>query len=178
MSALEAPHSDKTNPTLTTRTQFRGSRFVLAGIVTVLTSAVAASAQEPPSVKFRNDRKLKTNEGHVSLAWTADGASLEYELQSAAGTAFENPSREYLGANDTFFLSGIPNGKYQFRVRARRPDGGDWGPWSESVELVCEHHPLSLAWTLFATGGLLFLATALFVVVNARSLNRFEGTDV
>jgi hypothetical protein len=111
------------------------------------------------------------------LNWSADLDSPVYELQSSPEPDFAEPTCLYQGADDTSFRSGLADGRYYFRVRARQADGGTWGPWSEAVELVCEHHSMTLAWTLFAAGGLLFLLVALFVGVNARSLDRFESHD-
>ena len=82
-----------------------------------------------------------------------------------------------MGADQTSFLSGLANGDYYFRVRAREAEVETWGPWSGSLSLVCEHHSLTLAWTLFASGGLLFMIVVIFVGVNARSLDRFESDN-
>lgn len=134
-------------------------------------------AQDVPRVNFQTELKLTTNDGLVALRWHGDHDGLVYELQSAQEPGFLDPITEYEGTDQSSFQSGLPNGRYFFRIRARQLDSEIWGPWSDSVELICEHHSPRLAWTLFASGGLLFLLIVLFVGVNARSLDRFENND-
>jgi hypothetical protein len=138
----------------------------------------ASHGQELPHAAFRQEPNLTTNEGHVALGWGAGRDSLVYELQSALEPDFIEPTRLYQGTDQTSFLSGLVDGQYYFRVRAKSPGDDTWGPWSESVDLMCEHHSLTLAWVLFASGGLLFGLIVFFVGVNARSLERFERADV
>lgn len=155
----------------------RFGRIVLLGIVGLTIPNASSRVEELPKAEFAHESHLTTNEGHVSLEWGGDGELLEYELQSAQKPDFLEPMKLYQGTDTTSFLSGLADGRHFFRVRARTADGNVWGPWSPSVELICEHHSLTLAWLLFASGGTLFFLIVLFVAVNARSLNRFERSD-
>ncbi len=133
-----------------------------------------AVADALPQAKFHEDGPLETKEGHVTLDWSGASEALIYELQRDRTAAFETPIKLYEGADETSFQSGLPDGGNFFRVRARHADGEDWGPWSPTLEVACGHHSLTLAWTLFACGGVMFVLLALYVGVNAASLDRFE----
>ncbi|MGD2109400.1 MAG: hypothetical protein PVI86_08400 [Phycisphaerae bacterium] len=152
-------------------------RTVLAVLMTHLVSAGPTFAQNLPQAVFHNEPALRTNEGHVSLSWSADLDSPVYELQGSPEAGFAESTCLYRGADETSFRSGLADGRYYYRVRARQSEAGTWGPWSKPVELVCEHHSMAHAWTLFALGSLLFLLIALFVGINARHLDRFEGNN-
>ena len=141
-------------------------------IIGAISSGYATEAL--PKTKFLNPPDASTSEGHVSLKWQADRKGVQYELQQSDNPQFTDPVRLYLGADSSSFLSGLIDGRYFFRVRARHLKDGAWGSWSTPIQLACKHHSMSLAWTLFATGGLLFLSIAVFVGVNALRLRRFE----
>jgi len=155
----------------------RTSRIILAGIAALAVDALQTRAEGPPYAVFINDLTQNTNEGHAALKWSGDGDALVYELQSAMEPDFREPTTEYRGADESSFQSGLVDGRYFYRIRARRHESDAWGPWSEPIEVVCEHHSLALAWTLFASGGILFLLIVLSVGIGARSLDRFEIND-
>jgi hypothetical protein len=155
----------------------RLGRVALVAVAALAGSHAAAATSKLPEVEFENEPKLTTNEGHVSLRWEGNGDPLAYEVQSDDKRAFPTPTRIYRGTDERTFLSGLADGRYFFRVRARPLDAKTWGPWSSPVELLCEHHSLALAWTLFGSGGLLFALIVAFVTVNARHLDRFERND-
>lgn len=155
----------------------RVGRVILAGLATLTASGVMSFAQGPPRAGFDNEPELTTREGHVALKWEGDHHGLVYEVDQARVADFSDAATLYVGPDTASFLSGLADGEYFFRVRAREVEGDTWGPWSESVALVCEHHSLTVAWTLFASGGLLFLLVVLFVGVNAHSLDRFERNN-
>lgn len=137
-------------------------------------SAVFAEGDQPPLVAFENDETLKTKEGHVALRWSGDRESLVFELQYSDSPQFSEPVSLYHGVDSASFQSGLTDGEHFYRVRARAADGGTWGPWSEPVEVQCTHHSLPFAWTLFASGSVLFLLIVLFVGVHARSPKRLK----
>ena len=157
--------------------RLRIGRIILTGLAALTVPSVLSHAQELPRVTFHHESRLTTSEGHTGLEWSGDRDSLMYELQSAREPDFIDPTSQYHGTDEASFLSGLTDGRYFFRVRARPSENDTWGPWSESVELVCEHHSLTFAWTLFTSGGLLFLFIVFFVGLNARLLHRFERND-
>jgi hypothetical protein len=74
------------------------------------------------------------------------------------------------------FLSGLRSGKYYVRLR-QRPLGDDressWSPWSQSKELVVEHHSLLLTFGLFSAGAVVFVSIVHFVLGHERKRRRF-----
>jgi hypothetical protein len=155
----------------------RIGNVVLVGVVVLGILGPSSLAEELPQAEFINEPNLTTNEGHISLEWSGDGDLLVYELQGARKPEFLDPMKLYKGGDTTSFLSGLADGQHFFRVRARTSGSGAWGPWSQTVELVCEHHSMTLAWSLFASGGALFLLIVLFVGINARYLDRIARSD-
>ncbi len=166
---------------MTPERRFGLRRVLLFGTAALCLLAAPAFAQEYKAVRveFKNDLSLSSKEGHVSLKWASDRESemLVYELQTATDAGFSEPLQLYEGGDDALFMSGLEEGRYFFRVRGRHIDNDAWGPWSPSVELVCDHHSFVLMWTLFASGGLMFVLIVSFIVVNARSLDRFENLE-
>ncbi len=150
---------------------------VIAALAALIIPVAGARAQALPTALFDHELKLSTSEGHAALKWKGDREALVYALQSAPDAEFTEPSLVYEGGDQSSFQSGLADGRYYYRVRARELDSATWGPWSDPVEVVCKHHSFALAWTLFASGGLLFLLIVLFVGVNAFSLDRFERND-
>lgn len=137
-------------------------------------SSPGLQAHEPPGAAFICKPLLNSREGHVTLEWRGSGDLLEFQLQSAENAHFVNPTIEYQGADQSCFQSGLPDGHYYYRVRARQPGSEVWGPWSERVQFICKHHSLAFAWILFGSGGVVFASIVLFVCLNARHLERFE----
>lgn len=149
----------------------------MASIVTSLLLAVPTVCAEQPEVAFTVDEVTETKKGAVSLEWEGTEAGLVYQLQSAPTDAFEDCLPRYEGPETASFLSGLEDGQYFFRVRARRADASVWGPWSSPIRIDSNHHSMSLAWKLCAMGAFLFLCIVGFVVINSRSLSRFQRYD-
>jgi|GEM_PF-979361 len=167
----------RVQPTMMLNRQRRLSFTVLAGLFASTLGASELYGEGLPRAVFDHDLRLTSNEGHVALKWTGDRESLEYQLQCDTEPEFKSPTTDYEGMDESTFQSGLPDGQYYFRVRARESDGAGWGPWSDTAKLVCTHHSMTLAWGLFSAGGVLFLLITSFVVLNSRSLDRFEGAN-
>lgn len=150
--------------------------FWSVGLVGVAIPVTKTLAQALPRATFDHSDTLTANEGYVALKWGGDSDALVYEVQSALEPLFHDPTTEYQGRDEQSFLSGLASDHYYFRVRARMSDGPTWGPWSSPVEIICKHHSLTVAWALFASGGLLFLLIVAFVGIHARSMACFEGS--
>jgi len=101
----------------------------------------------------RWERSIRQAQTDQPASSSSGGRAAEmFELQmSRPGGAF---APLYAGPQQGSFVSGLPSGRYRFRVRTQ-PDGA----WSPVVEFDVAHHPWWLANTLFAAGGLAFLAT-------------------
>lgn len=139
--------------------------------------AAPAVFAELPKVAFTVDDVHETKKGAVSLEWAGEEEGLVYQLQSGRSEDFDDPLRRYEGRDTASFLSGLEDGRYFFRVRARRADASTWGPWASPVRVDSNHHAMDLALTLCVVGAFLFLCIAVFIVINSRSLSRFERYD-
>ena len=130
-----------------------------------------------------------SSEGHVRLAWspsevgsetTSSNGDLVFQLEQSRSEQFESADVRYEGTDTGAFVSGLEAGNYWFRVRsanrgASAPSGdansispGDYGQWSQSVHVEIDPHSLTLAWSLFATGGLLVIGIVSFLFVADR----------
>jgi hypothetical protein len=125
-----------------------------------------------------NDSTTYTNSGSIKLTWESratntDEENTTFELERATQPDFADASPYYTGPDLATYISGLANGKYYFRIREIAPNG-KMSAWSAPVEVVVEHHSLSLAFTLFGIGGLVFILTV-FVVL--RGANRTVDPD-
>ncbi len=143
------------------------SSFIRASAI-LLALCCVSNAQDLPNVSFHGETSRETNEGHTTLVWSAQDGDPTYELQCSTDQSFTNPTTVYRGRDEASFVSGLPNGRFFFRVRARQTVEDSWGPWSDTLVLSCRHHSMILAWSLFAAGGLLFALIIAFVARNAR----------
>ncbi len=101
------------------------------------------------------------------MTWKAAheaGPEPTYELQRASDESFSDPKTLYSGPDQGRYVSGLLDGSYYFRVRARQGDAA-WSEWSKPQRLVVTHWPKNRALGLMAVGALVFLATA-FVVLR------------
>ena len=114
---------------------------------------------------FDEPEPTRSADGTLQLSWAeALGDELhDYELQ----LRHEGESRRvYTSRRPEAHVSGLPDGRYELRVRMREGDG--WSPWSEPKVLVVQHHPMSLVWTLLALGALVLTGTAVIVLRSDR----------
>lgn len=116
------------------------------------------------------DARLESQAGSSSLTWRAEhtsGPEPTYELQRSREPTFKDPKTLYRGPDQGRFVSGLLDGSYYFRVRARQGDAA-WSDWSKPQELVVTHWSRTRALSLMAIGALVFIATA-FVVLRGPS---------
>lgn len=141
--------------------------------------ATAGSALGQPVADFvfpdgalGEDRRVKgppLREGHTTLEWSADVEGCIFDLESVvASSDFRAGVERYEGPDQVSFISGLETGDHRFRVRARLPDSEEWGPWSEPVIVGVKHQSLTLAWSLFGVGVVLFACIVGFVVWHAK----------
>jgi hypothetical protein len=115
-----------------------------------------------------------STDGTLNLSWhvgergpssddAATGISYELEETPVGGERVLIDAGAHLAAA----LSGRDNGLYRYRVRAVSHDGPA-SVWSEPIEVRVEHHPLWLAFVLFAIGAAVFVATASLVLLGHR----------
>lgn len=159
------------------------NRFIV--ILMFVEGALCVGAAEPQAVF---DKSLfdsveaphcESDQGHISLIWTAGEVEehLWYQLQCSEEESFGNAEVRFEGYDHRSFLSGLPDGDFYFRVRARRGEDQPWGPWSPAIHLRCTHHSMGQAWTLFSVGCLLFVGIVAFVAVYSGRLDRFSDSS-
>jgi hypothetical protein len=140
--------------------------FVAAGL-----SASVAASDAAPVPTLQTDTAVATA-GFYRLIWSDAGTGLPvYELQESDDGSFSSPYTVYTGQDQASVLSGQPNGRYTYRVRAKFDDGSI-SDWSQPVSVTVAHHPLSRAFAFFAAGAVVFLATLGLIIVGNR---RAEG---
>ncbi|PHN06316.1 hypothetical protein [Flavilitoribacter nigricans] len=142
-------------------------------LVLFLTLGLKAIDPEPP--QFENPPENFTESGYIKLSWEwipgAESANgHEFELQQAPDAQFSSSTAIYQGQDFATFLSGLKNGDYYYRVRVK--EGGPWSAWSEPTLVRVQHHSLSLAFTLFGLGALVFLLTVGIVVQGNRKVTQ------
>lgn len=123
-----------------------------------------ALAVPPPT--FAGDATETTREGNLQLKWEG-GESLEYELQRSDAADFAAATTIYRGGARARFVSGLPDGHYHFRARAREGDGA-WSPWSATKTLEVKHWPRSRALGLMGFGAVVFALTAGMILLGGR----------
>lgn len=176
-------------------TQERSWRRNLPGSGVVAATWLIASAWPqpafgsvpPPRAAFEVRAPIESETGYFPLRWK--GASAlgdtpadsskeriaveaeefqEFQVESALDSTFEKPVQVYAGPLRETYISGLRDGQYHYRVRARQAGDSAWGPWSTTETATVHHHSLGLALTLFVVGALVFTATASFVFVHGR----------
>jgi hypothetical protein len=157
--------------------RFRSVRAVAAGLAVMWAAGAWSRAEDLPRAAFTRDVEMDAKAGHVKLVWRGDGEALEYELQQASDADFTEPVQVYRGGDEASFRSGLTDGHYFFRVRARQAQTETWGPWSEPLAFVCEHHALRLALLLVVSGGVMFLLIVVFVAAGVRTLGQSGRKD-
>ena len=156
---------------------------LITGLIAGLTfSAASASAAEAgqggPTMRLTapdwdHDLVLSTPAGYVQLRWNPpadapdrDSVDWVYQLQEGRRAEFSDGDRHYEGHHTSSFVSGLENGDFYFRVRARRPDEDLWSAWSQTLHVEVTHHSHVLALSLMGLGAAVFIATAAFLLAH------------
>lgn len=157
---------------------------VLAVVGLVLASVCSAQT-DLPAPEWDHDLVLGSNAGYAQLRWTPPPGDSEsdvhwvFQLQEGRSEDFARTDRQYEGQHTSSFVSGLEDGAFYFRVRARHPDQQEWGEWSRTLRVDVQHHARSFALTLMGIGAAVFLATAAFLFAhrNAPIEVREEGAN-
>jgi hypothetical protein len=112
--------------------------------------------------QLESDTGLST-EGYFQLSWHSEQPG-NFELQQSPSEDFHLAHSIYRGQDMATVISGLPNGRYFYRVRQE-----DNPIWSDPVRVEVKHHPLSRAFGFFSLGAVMFLATLVVLIRGARS---------
>jgi hypothetical protein len=144
----------------------------------VLLTIFGLTANPPEPPRFENQPENFTESGYIKLSWEwipgeAHASDYEFELQQAQVEQFSNSTSIYQGQDFATFLSGLSNGDYYYQVRVRQ--GTEWSAWSDPIRVQVKHHSLSLAFTLFGLGALVFLLTVGIVIQGNRKVTQYPN---
>jgi hypothetical protein len=123
----------------------------------LIVSADNASAASVPELFASTDL---SDTGHYRISWEVSDKGAAVELQESVTANFTEPIVIYEGLDSSSVLSGRLDGTYHYRARAAG------GPWSQPVAVTVQHHSLTEALLFLAMGAVVFLATAVLVVVG------------
>jgi hypothetical protein len=139
-------------------------RVILAGIL-LLTVQLPEQAHAQISLPRLSSDTLIATAGFFRLHWSTDKSG-PVELQQANNPSFARPTLRYRGPDRASVISGMPNGKWYYRVRT--VDNQDAGPWSKTVMVTVAHHPLSRAFMFFVLGVIVFISTVVLILHGTR----------
>lgn len=130
----------------------------------LLTILLWAHLINPSQIQFStNSLTVDSNSGYMQLEWIGEGLVPTYILQQSENPNFKESKTIYEGPDQATFISGLDNGTYYYRV------GDEQGNWSETLTLNVTHQSLSLAYTLFGLGLLVFACTVFIVIKGVKT---------
>lgn len=138
------------------RRQNRGIGLVGLGLALAPLPVSAIALQVDPAM---------STDGTAQLSWAADGRVVT--LQRANDVGFADARVIYRGGDSASLRTGLRDGVYHYRVRARDADGRT-EPWSAPVTVTVRHHDALRTWGLFGLGAGVFAATLGLILSGAR----------
>jgi len=111
--------------------------------------------------------------GYFQLYWHA-GESPN-RLVESSDPGFENRRVVYEGPDTARLISGKRDGQYYYRLERASPrdsSGSEPDVVSNTLQVTVRHHPTERAFTFFAIGAAVFLATLILVLAGGRSERR------
>lgn len=152
-------------------------RMLFALGAAVLATAPVAAAGGPGAVPFTEPTMAETyvsDDGTVALAWAeedADDAGLlifEARRWSVGSGENEEGVLVYEGPDTATFLSGLPEGVYKLKVRARSPEG-DYPAWGDDyLSVEVKYIESWLVVVMMSLGLVTFLAIVGAIVFGHR----------
>lgn len=142
----------------------------LAALLTVLLQLMPAVAEDPSAKRagdvrsapaelhFTTPEAPTSREGFLSLEWDEHPEAFEYRLVNGEGIEL------YRGPFPKGFISGLPDGAYEFSAAALDESGQVLARTSTPYPLTVEHWPMQQAWLLFSIGLIVFLALVLVLL--------------
>ena len=110
---------------------------------------------------FTGPEQIGSDTGYVQLQWGgSDDQVVMLEQHADNGTV----RTVYKGPNTGYFVSGLPDGTYHFRLVDPAT-----GAAMDSMTVTVAHPPLGRALVLLAIGGLVSLATIAVIAAGSRN---------
>ncbi len=152
---------------------------IRVGPAWALSPEAMAPQHSLPAPLMGNDSINFAQSGSIKLTWQSTGddgivAGFDFVLEEATSPDFVDARTYYHGPDLATYISGLPEGTYYYRVRLQNSAGGT-SEWSRPIVVEVEHQSLSLAWFLFAVGGLVFALTVFVVVSGTRNDRNAHG---
>lgn len=119
------------------------------------------------ALTLRADTDVATA-GYFQLQWEA--GETPTRLVESPDPEFENRRVVYAGPDTARLISGKSDGHYYYRLESAA--GNQVDVVSNALQVTVQHHSLARAFTFFAIGAGVFLATLVLVLVGGRSERR------
>jgi hypothetical protein len=156
--------------------------FSIASLLIILVSGAFADEVNGAGLEteFLNLKAEVSDAGHIALSWklgsrekTSDSI---FELQQSEENISKIFRTIYQGRDTASFRSGLADGVYRFRVRAKSSSNTPWGPWSETKTLHVKHHNTGTVLFFLSTGAIVFITTLLLILLGTRQ-DKSGGTS-
>ena len=85
------------------------------------------------------------------------------ELQQSNNENFEDSRIIYSGKNTAYFLSGLKDNTYYFRLKPVN------GTWTDPITVHVAHHSIQKAVSLFIVGVLIFCSIIMVIIRGAKN---------
>ena len=109
-----------------------------------------------------------SSDGVAHLTWEVP-VNKSVRVQQSNKEIFQQPITLYHGNDTGTTITGLKDGTYFFRVGTDLKNNDDIN-WGEPVQLQVAHHSLTRAFTFFAIGVVVFLATTALIVTGSHKL--------
>ena len=131
--------------------------------ITLLNTAFTSPLFATPVLE--SDSEMSTA-GYYRLNWQSNTAG-DFVLEESTNQTFSNIKTLYQGPDTATLISGRPNGIYFYRVRnsLENVESG----WSNVKRVEVSHHSLDRAFTFFALGAIVFIATLGVVILGNKN---------
>lgn len=147
-------------------------RLLLPLVSCLFVTAVCRGQQRSAELSFAKTEFDESRAGHLTLEWNRLAGAARYRVTDAAGATM------YVGVHERAFVSGLPDGEYQFQVAALDQEDRPLAVSSIPATVVVRHWPLSYAVGLFACGLVVVCAVLAVIVRGALSTsNSPNGLD-
>lgn len=142
---------------------FFSVRLLSAAVLLACLLAAGSALARNSAPRLWSDSEI-ASAGFFRLAWETDAERVE--LQESTDPDFNSPATAYAGPDRATVISGKPDGKRYYRVRAL--SNSHTSPWSETVAVVVAHHSLSRALMFLSLGIIVFIAIVAMIVRGSR----------